>query len=229
VRLPSPLLLAAICCAPTAVGAETLQSFARRLAAANRHVRTLEARFVQRKHLALFKTAVTSKGRVLFQRPDRIRWEVLPPDASVLVFRGQQAQMWTPDMQRSRVFDLKLYRALENLAQQMLVWLGARPAGDLTRYHAVTLKSSGGDTVLDMVPRKKPRHLRFSRVRVRFGPDLVLKRVTLKHPDGDRTEVDFKQVRRNPKLPPGAFQLPETKGKPAPKPPGRQNSTKSMD
>jgi outer membrane lipoprotein carrier protein len=187
--------------------AETLDAFLVRLAAAGRETRALQAQLIQRKQLALFRTAVETKGRVLFQRPDRLRWETFAPDASVLIVVGQRAELRLPN-EKPRVMDLKQGGALAGLVEQMLVWLGVRPAKDLRRDYEATLepsKGKGGGTRLRLVPKDPTLRKRVAALELDVGADLVLRQIVVRQSDGDTTTIMFSSVKRNATLPADAF------------------------
>jgi hypothetical protein len=50
------------------------------IARARRDVRSLRASFVQERRLSLLHTSVTSRGEFTFLAPDRLRWDLAPPD-----------------------------------------------------------------------------------------------------------------------------------------------------
>lgn len=50
------------------------------IAKARKAVRTLKASFTQERKLTLLATTVKSTGELLFVAPDRLRWELAPPD-----------------------------------------------------------------------------------------------------------------------------------------------------
>ena len=60
-------LVLVLVAAPSAAGSD-LAAFGKRLAAAGKRTSTLRADFVQRKRLRLFKTEVTTRGRIAYQR-----------------------------------------------------------------------------------------------------------------------------------------------------------------
>jgi outer membrane lipoprotein carrier protein len=200
---------AVLCCALSggAASAETLDAFLTRLAAAGKATRSLQAQFVQRKRLALFRADVATRGRVLFQRPDRLRWETFAPDASVLIVAAQRAELRLPHEQ-PRVLDLKQGGALTGLVEQMMVWLGVRPAGDLGRHYEAKLESPSSrskGTRLRLVPRDATLRKRIAALELEVGADLVLRQIVVRQKDGDTTTIDFSSVTRNAPLPADAF------------------------
>lgn len=187
----------------TARGGE-LERLEQRLTARGKQTRTLSAEFVQTKKLRLFRTEVTTRGRLSYQAPDHLRWETLPPDASTLLVVGNRAELRLPG-ERPRVLDLRRDRAMATLVEQLMVWLGARPADRLSQWYRVELDRSEGTHRLTLRPRSDAVRKRVSQVVVTLAKDLSLQRIELSHPGGDRSTITFPTVRRNQPLPKGIF------------------------
>lgn len=59
------------------------------VAKARKEVRTLRASFTQERRISLLATTVRSRGELTFAAPDRLRWELAPPD-EVVYFVGPE-------------------------------------------------------------------------------------------------------------------------------------------
>lgn len=66
--------------APRALADDPLDALLADIAKARRNVRTLKAGFTQERKLTLLATSVKSTGNLSFVAPDRLRWELGPPD-----------------------------------------------------------------------------------------------------------------------------------------------------
>lgn len=183
----------------TAAHADPLADLSRRLTARGKKVKTLRTTFVQTKRLALFKSEVSSKGRLAFARPGRLRWELLPPDASVMVVRGKRAELRVPG-EKPRVMDLSANKTLGVLVEQLMVWLGVRPMADLKRWYHVSLVQKGGRSLLTLRPRSGALKKRLTRVQLSFAADLTLSTIHVVQRDGDSTSIAFGAFQQNSKL-----------------------------
>ncbi len=188
----------------TSAHADPLDGLSRRLSARGKKIKTLQATFVQTKRLALFKSEVTSKGRLAFARPGQLRWELLAPDASVLVVRGKRAELRVPG-EKPRVMDLSTNKTMGLLVEQLMVWLGVRPVADLKRWYQVTLDREGGRNRLTLRPRSGALKKRLARVALTFAADLSLSTIHVLQQDGDSTTITFGSYRQNAKLDPRLF------------------------
>ena len=59
------------------------------IAKARKDVKTLRAAFTQERRITLLATSVKSRGELLFGAPDRLRWDLAPPD-DVVYFIGPE-------------------------------------------------------------------------------------------------------------------------------------------
>ena len=59
------------------------------VAKARKDVKTLRAAFTQERRITLLATSVKSRGELLFGAPDRLRWDLAPPD-DVVYFVGPE-------------------------------------------------------------------------------------------------------------------------------------------
>ena len=189
---------------PFSARADHLQDLWQKLAARGKKLQSLEASFVQRKRLALFKSEVTSKGRVTFARPGCLRWEILPPDASVLVVRNNKAELRVPG-EKVRVMDLSTDKTMGVLVGQLFVWLGVKPVTDLGRWYHTSLARKGGDSLLTLKPKKDALKKRIRQIELTFARDLTLARIHILQRDGDSTTIRFADTRINAKIKDGLF------------------------
>ena len=57
---------------------------------------TVQAEFTQINEVAALKTKKTSSGILIVKRPNKLRWETLKPDVSVLMSDGSTFWFYTP-------------------------------------------------------------------------------------------------------------------------------------
>jgi outer membrane lipoprotein-sorting protein len=154
--------------------------------------------------MALFRTEVVTKGRLLYRRPDHLRWETFAPDASVLVVTGRQAVLRLPDTP-PRQIDLREGGTMAALVDQMLTWLGARPAAELRERYRISAREGSSGTELSLTPKGGALAESITRIRLQLGPDDLLRSVMVRQKSGDTTTITFADVQRNKPLPDGTF------------------------
>lgn len=189
------------------VGAQ-LEALFREVAQARRGVRTFSGPFTQTRKLGLMKAKVTSQGRVTLVLPDRLRWELLPPDEVTywvtpegLAYRNRSSQgaVGTSDA-----------RALSEGLEDLRAMLGGELAGLRKRYE-VSAFTRGDEVVFEARARpspssRDPRGLAsFS-----FGVGKDRARPTfasLVERNGDRSDIRFGELRLNVPVEPRTMHL----------------------
>lgn len=77
-------------------GCGTPQQCFARMADAQRGVARIRAGFRQTKHVALLKDPLVSTGRFTFERPDRVRWEMVTPEPLIVEIAGGSLRAGPP-------------------------------------------------------------------------------------------------------------------------------------
>ena len=94
---------------------EGLQRFFRRIEAAQKNSRGFLARMRNEKRSTLIEDVAVSKGRIWYEKPDKLRREVLSPSRSVLVLNGYKVWIYFPEEREGERFDLSRHRAGKQL------------------------------------------------------------------------------------------------------------------
>lgn len=166
-----------------------LESTLQSLEAARAGVRTLEADFTQERVMGLFSQTLRSRGRLVVQRPDRLRWEVLDPSPAVFVVADGRVGFRTAGGGGASAT-----QAQAGALTAVLADLGAMLGGSLTglqrRYTLSARAHAGGGTELLAVPTDATVARSLARVRLVFSTDLrSIVEVELEEPGGDRSTV----------------------------------------
>ncbi len=183
----------------------TVSSILNRLTALGKGTQTFQAHFIQRKHLKLFRTDITSHGRIFFRRPADLRWEMLPPDASVFLIHGNMAEFRLPG-EKPRLIDLQQNVVVASLVDQMLVWLGAKTPQFLTQQYKISVSEKSDLLGLLLIPTIKTIKNYLQSIELEMNrSDLNLRRISVHQKDGDTTTIIFSDFKRNVKLPAQVF------------------------
>lgn len=171
-----------------------------------RQIRTLEARFVQRKESLLLVAPEEATGLFSYQAPDRVRWEFLTPNHTVVVIRGSEMLTWYQDLGTAERLDVS------RQANRIFEYLGASNSIDkLERYFTLTVHFPAEATRpfrLELAPRFGRVAQHIAEMVIELDPTTYLPRLLrYVEPDGDTTELSFEEVRRNVALPAARFEL----------------------
>lgn len=71
---------------PRALGEAGTEQLLEEISDSLETVRTIRADFIQERTLAMFLDTLVTKGRLFFEEPDSLRWEVLEPYRSIMLY-----------------------------------------------------------------------------------------------------------------------------------------------
>jgi outer membrane lipoprotein carrier protein len=175
-----------------------------------KHLRTLEADFVQDRVSEFLAAPEESRGAFAYSAPDLVRWDYLAPKPVSLVIKEDEMLTWYKDLGKAE--RVKVGRA----SSQVFRYLNASGSLDtLMKYFAVTFAfpAAGTDGVrepyrLDLAPRFARIRKRLAAMSLWIDRDLFLPvRVRYVEVNGDTTEYRFVHLRRNVEIPQSRFEL----------------------
>jgi hypothetical protein len=174
--------------ASAAKAADPLEDLLRRIADARARVRSVQGPFVQVRTIGLLAADVRSTGTFWLVRPDRLRWQLDPPDDVTFWITPEGLAYRDPHGQaRLPAATARWAAALDDLRTLL--------GGDVTRlrdrWDLRVRKDDATGAELEASPRTDAsstlRNMRFS-----LAPDLVRPtRATLTEGPRDRTVIDF--------------------------------------
>jgi hypothetical protein len=186
---------------PRRVLADALDGALADIAKARTKITTLQGPFTQERSISLLASKVKSTGTMLLVRPDRLRWELDPPDA---------ATYWVlPDglAYKTKSGTGKVAKGaqgpLGGVLNDLLVMLGGDLATLKERYEFTLVKRDASGLVLYAVPKDKTLAKTTKKVELELGADLVtLKRVVIVETGSDRSDITFGALVRDKPIDP---------------------------
>lgn len=197
-------------CAPKVCRAEktVLQALLNELKDAAAQTTTLESRFVQEKHLAIFAEKLLSQGRFAYRKPDRLRWELLSPMSSGFVLRGASGERWNSLSKEQGRFTVESDPIMGMIAQQLLAWARVDTDWLQQRYQMELLSSQPVKLRLTPLDQGEAGFIDF--LQIVFADDRRhVAEVLMVEQGGDSTLLRFTDVQLNTDLTGEAFQPPE--------------------
>lgn len=162
---------------------------------------SMEADFVQEKHLALFTQPVMFTGEFALVKPDRLRWEFTSPIPSVLILNRDHA-IRCNDQAAPETTTLSSDPIMKGVADQLWMWLGGGYQ-QLKEQYAITKTA---DFSLHIVPLSQPTSSFIDYIEIVFEPKTLLPaEVSIFEPGGDKTRISFTNNRINPEIPAALF------------------------
>lgn len=182
------------------LGAEQrFQALADQIHHAQSQLRSLEARFVQRKESDLLLEPEVSEGTFAFVAPDRVRWDFTAPSDTVVVVRSQEMLTWYRDLKRAE----RVHVGPQ--ADRMLQLLGPGSSlATLQRYFSVSAAFPKDTEVpyrLELTPRISRLGKRIRKMTLHIDPRLFVPvRVFYEEPGGQTTELRFEDLEINAEI-----------------------------
>jgi len=168
-------------------------------------VKAFVASFEQTKSLSLFKEPVKSSGFLVFERPDRLRWEITKPFRSILVVTGDRVAKfeWVGGERRA----IKLGRggdAILLVMERIREWFQGRFDREGRTFAVKVSETPTPLIVLEPTDKRLRKNLRAIEL-VPSKEGTAIDEVTIRESGGDSTRMVFSGRVDGPKLPERVF------------------------
>ena len=167
--------------------------------------RVIAADFVQIRHLADLNMEVRITGSMVSELDGRLRWQVDTPVRSVTVIDREKLTHYDGETKKLSVIRQETFPWLRILRDSLDDWL----SGDRARLTGRFLVSLPRSRTVRLVPRDREQKKLFGSVELDFAEkeDLVTA-VRIEESSGEKLEIRFSQLRRDPPLPQEIWQMP---------------------
>lgn len=168
-------------------------------------------RFSQRKHLDILDVDLMSEGMIFFSRPGSVRYEILSPVRSLMVYDGRKVRCYAFSEGKWRLLNNPGATAIGQVLRQIGRWIQGDFDADRKMFEISVVPSQTGGCI-HLVPRSEAVSRFIRRVEIyveKTSDDYGVSRVIIRESDVDLTEMRFRQELRNPPVPEGAFSSPE--------------------
>ncbi len=182
---------------------QLLQRFAER----QQEVVSLRATVLQRRRHPLLKSEVLSEGTLIFQRPDRLRWDVATPEPLIIVINGSMLLMYRPARREAERRDLRgdfgSQAALEFLNAGMSL-----SVPELEKRFQVDISHEDGKLTLQLTPRSRWVAQAITSITItQADGEPTPQQFVVVGRKGDRTDTMLTNVVINPQFPDDPFIL----------------------
>ncbi|MCU0582159.1 MAG: outer membrane lipoprotein carrier protein LolA [Syntrophales bacterium] len=168
------------------------------------HVQSVQARFIQKKHMKILSRPFLSEGRFFFQAPASVRWEYTSPVRSILLMHGGSLKRYIHSGDKFAQEAGGSLSAMEVIMQEISAWLHGR--FDQSQHFAAALVHRPTPAII-LTPREKS----FTRLikRIELTPSEqpgVLKSILIVEDEKTTTLFEFRHVQVNQPIPESVFQ-----------------------
>jgi len=178
-----------------------------RVARARRGMRTMVATFEQVRRIGLLSTDVRSRGELTLVAPDRLRWELLPPDA-MTYWVGPEGVSFAGGTAREHA-RRGAAGAMGRVLDDWLQLLAGDPSSLEDRYRVRVTPTDGGAVTIEARPRDRALRRVLRRFELTLGPDArTPQRVAIEESDVDHVRIRFTHVDFDVPVDPARMQPP---------------------
>jgi outer membrane lipoprotein-sorting protein len=167
-------------------------------------VSTLQADFVQTKHLKLLKKPIVSRGKLYYRRPSQVRWEYTSPVKSIVILNARGVRRYTWQGNRYVRDPSATLGPIQVVLGEMNLWLSG--AFSHSRVFVPTLQA-GPPPVVRLIPRARAVKQFVSSVELRLSSSPgVVDRIRIAEGPDTSTRIQLTHVKRNQPLADQLFQ-----------------------
>ncbi|MGD8255099.1 MAG: outer membrane lipoprotein carrier protein LolA [Syntrophobacterales bacterium] len=171
-------------------------------------LQSLQGDFEQRKFSRLLITPLESGGRLFWQPPGRLRWEVVHPAHLTLVAHGENILLLYPDLKKARLYRQPFGGGL----LERITGATDDPEALQRQYSIqVALVAQGGSgrwIQMTMEPKSARRARYFKRLEIKINPNTWLpEEISIQQSNKDWTVIYLSNLQENTKLPDGLFSV----------------------
>jgi outer membrane lipoprotein-sorting protein len=206
--LKAAVSLGGLMCLPRIAVADEVSDVLGEIKKARAGLKTLVGTFVQERTIGLLATTVRSDGEVTVVLPDKLRWELKPPDA-VTYWIGPEGFAFSTPRGSTSVGKAAAGRFGAVLGDLMIL-LG----GDLEKLRArydLTIPSRKDGVTLRAIPRAADVKKHVRRIEMRSGPELwTIREITIEEQSGDLSVIRFGKMARDVRVDPSKMVPPKS-------------------
>jgi len=195
-------------CLPSLAQADEVSDVLAEIKKARAGLKTLVGPFVQERTIGLLATTVKSDGELTMVLPDRLRWELKPPDA-VTYWIGPEGFAFATPRGSTNVGKAAAGRFGAVLGDLMNL-LG----GDLEKLRSryeLSVPSRKDGVTLRSIPKAEDVKKHIKRIEMRSGPELwVIREVTIEEQSGDMSVIRFGKMERDVRVDPAKMVPPKS-------------------
>jgi outer membrane lipoprotein carrier protein len=171
-----------------------------------KNVKTVQARFVQNKKMAMFDMPVTIKGELYIENPDKFAWVVIDPIKYTLIITDDTVKKWDPSTGINKLA-LKKNPMFKAMVEQITFWFSGSYASCKKNYHIDLITDES--IVLKFIPKKhnQASQILSSITLVFQNNKQYISKIQLLEKNSDLTEILFNDTKINSEIAKSVWEL----------------------
>lgn len=181
------------------------QAAIQQISRASAAMKSMQADFVQTKHLKMLGDKMVSNGRMCYQQSDKLRWEYTSPYDYTFILNGNKVLMKKGD--RRDVVDVNKNKMFKEIARIMMNSIVGRCLTDRKSFK-VSMATMQQTCTATLIPLKKEMKQMYTRIIIVFNRHTsTVNKVTMYEKNGDYTEIVLKNMKANANVSAAEFSL----------------------
>lgn len=168
------------------------------IAQASASMKSMQADFVQTKHLKMLGDKMVSKGKMYYQQSDKLRWEYTSPYTYTFIMNGSKVLL--KKGARKDVIDVNKNKMFKEIARIMMNSVVGKCLTDKKDFKVSVAESKTAYTAT-LIPLKKDMKQMYTKIVLQFNRQTsVVNKVTMYEKNGDWTEIELKNLQKNKQM-----------------------------
>ncbi|MDT0641880.1 outer membrane lipoprotein carrier protein LolA [Zunongwangia sp. F363] len=179
------------------------EKFQREVASQAKNLETLQADFVQTKHIEMITADTRSKGQIFFRSPDIIKWHYSEPFQYTVLFRD--GKLYINDDGSKSITEASGNKLYGKMITMISETMNGKLLGKTENFEVVYFRENE-QICASLKPKDEDILQMFSKILMRFNNQYLIQSVKLIDEGGDSTEIYLRNVQMNQPLENSVFQ-----------------------
>lgn len=164
-------------------------------------INSVQAEFIQKKHMEILSRPLVSKGKLYFQAPQSLRWEYTSPVHSILLMHGGTVTRYIKKDGAVTKDSSARLQSMQIVLQEIIMWM----KGNFDANPGFTPQLKPGRIIV-LIPKEKSMEEIIQRIELKLSKEPgVIQSVMIYESKKSYTVIDFGHVVLNTKLPDSLF------------------------
>jgi outer membrane lipoprotein-sorting protein len=180
--------------------------FKQKFSEVTRNTQTIEAIFTQEKSLSVLSEKIITKGKFLFKKENKLRWEYTDPFHYMIILNN--GTIFTQDEEKTNKIDIRNNKMFKEINLIIIGCVQGNLFNDEKRFISSYFENSHY-YLIKLKPVESTLKEYISEIKISFDKnDLLVTRFEMNEPSGDYTIIDFSGKKLNAEIPDEKFLVP---------------------
>lgn len=171
-----------------------------------RKTQTIEANFIQEKHLSIVSEKIITKGKFLFKKEKKLRWEYIDPFYYLIIINN--GALFIQDEEKKSKVDIRNNKMFDEINFIIMGCVQGNLFNDEKRFSS-SFFENGASFLVRLKPLEPTLKEYLIDIKIFFSKtDLMVTRLEMYEPSGDYTIIDFSGKKINTNIPDEKFLIP---------------------